>query len=129
MHYLSSLKQSNGKANALLPSDPYTRARHLLAGQRHSETITPGFYRYLQAQDAEKQVQYGQYVTLIRTRHSANRKMDSEYVEALEAFEKEMDPEGSFFFGNELGWVDILIAPCKHTLPEEEESLSADGGL
>lgn len=29
-------------------------------------------------------------------------------------FEKEMDPEGPFFFGTELSWVDILIAPCKH---------------
>lgn len=47
--------------------------------------------------------------------NSVNPKTDSEYVEALETFEKEMDPEGPFFFGIELGWVDILIAPCKHT--------------
>lgn len=59
MHYLSSLPTSAGKPNALLPSDPYTRARHLQAGQKHADALTPAFYRYLQAQDAEKQVQYG----------------------------------------------------------------------
>lgn len=62
MHYLSSLPLS-GKANPLLPTDPYLRAKHLLAGQKHAESITPAFYRYLQAQDGDKQVQYGQYVT------------------------------------------------------------------
>lgn len=25
-----------------------------------------------------------------------------------------MHPDGPFFFGKELGWVDILIAPCKY---------------
>lgn len=39
-----------------------------------------------------------------------------EYIEALETFEKEMAPEGPFFFGAELGWVDILVAPCKHDM-------------
>ncbi|KAJ9120867.1 hypothetical protein QFC22_002802 [Naganishia vaughanmartiniae] len=91
---LVPLPTSTGKPNALLPSDPYKRARYLLAGQKHADALTPAFYRYLQAQDAEKQVQYGR-----------------EYVEALEAFEKEMHPSGPFFFGDELGWVDILIAP------------------
>lgn len=61
MHYLSSLTLSD-KANPLLPSDPYLKAKHLLAGQKHGENITPAFYRYLQAQDGDKQVQYGQYV-------------------------------------------------------------------
>lgn len=39
-----------------------------------------------------------------------------EFISSLESFEEEMDPEGPFFFGKELGWVDILIAPCKHEL-------------
>lgn len=33
------------------------------------------------------------------------------FANALTHFESEMDPEGPFFFGDELGWVDILIAP------------------
>jgi hypothetical protein len=61
MHYLSSLPLL-GKVNPLLPSDPYLKAKHLLAGQKHAESLTPAFYRYLQAQDGDKQVQYGQYV-------------------------------------------------------------------
>jgi glutathione S-transferase len=58
MHYLASLPLSTGE-NPLLPKDPYERARVLLAGQGHAETITPAFYRYLQAQEAEKQVEHG----------------------------------------------------------------------
>ena len=61
MHYLAALPLSTGE-NPLLPSDPYARARVLLAGQRHAETITPAFYRYLQAQEAEKQVEHGKRV-------------------------------------------------------------------
>ena len=34
----------------------------MLAGQKHAESITPAFYRYLQAQEAEKQVEYGKSV-------------------------------------------------------------------
>ena len=59
MHYLSSLTLPD-KVNQLLPSDPYWKAKHLLAGQKHAESITPAFYRYLQAQDGDKQVQHGQ---------------------------------------------------------------------
>lgn len=36
-----------------------------MAGQIHSEKITPAFYRFLQAQDAERQVEYGQYVEIL----------------------------------------------------------------
>lgn len=58
MHYLAALPMPSGE-NPLLPSDAYERARVLLAGQRHAETITPAFYRYLQAQEADKQVEHG----------------------------------------------------------------------
>lgn len=39
-----------------------------------------------------------------------------EFISSLESFEKEMHADGPFFFGKELGWVDILIAPCKYKL-------------
>ena len=61
MHYLASLPLP-GVANPLLPEEPYEKARTLLAGQKHAESITPAFYRYLQAQEAEKQVEYGKSV-------------------------------------------------------------------
>lgn len=51
-----------------------------------------------------------------------------EFITALESFEEEMHPEGPFFFGEELGWVDILIAPCKQErspLPSSYISYSA----
>ena len=37
-----------------------------------------------------------------------------ELISSLESFEKEMHPDGPFFFGKDLSWVDILIAPCKY---------------
>jgi len=54
----------------------------------------PAFYRYLQAQEQEKQIQYGK-----------------EFLSELENFTKAMDQEGPFFNGSSLGWVDIMIAP------------------
>lgn len=40
-------------------------------------------------------------------------RVNREFTEALEAFEKDMSGDGPFFFGKDLGWVDILVAPCK----------------
>jgi hypothetical protein len=58
MHYLASLPLPS-VSNPLLPEEPFEKARVLLAGQKHAERITPAFYRFLQAQEAEKQVEYG----------------------------------------------------------------------
>jgi glutathione S-transferase len=49
---------------------------------------------------------------LERYRQAHSPFLYSEFAKALEAFESEMDSEGPYFFGNKLGWVDILIAPC-----------------
>ncbi len=114
MHYLSSIDLGSGE-NPLLPSDPFSRARHLLAGQRHSEAITPAFYRYLQAQEPEKQAE-GERCAVrkdCRRCQLTQWRAYRELIQAWEQFESEMDAEGPFFFGKELGWVDVLIAPCE----------------
>lgn len=63
LHYLSSLpfpSSSPNTSNPLLPSDPYTRAKHIQAAEKHSGVIVPGFYKYLQAQEEGEQVRLGQ---------------------------------------------------------------------
>lgn len=60
----------------------------------NSRQIVPCFYRYLQAQESDKQIQYGK-----------------DLLYHLGKVVKEMDAEGPFFAGKEIGWVDIILAP------------------
>lgn len=81
----------------LLPSDAYQRAQQRLASDRVNRSLIPSFYRYLQAQEPDKQVELGR-----------------EFVAELEAFASSMREEGngSFWDGsNRLGWTDVMIAP------------------
>jgi len=80
----------------LLPplSDPYARAKARLTADHTNRAIVPGFYRYLQAQDAEKQIEHGK-----------------EFMNELISFTEKMHPEGPFFDGKELGWVDVMVGP------------------
>ncbi|KAG9019029.1 hypothetical protein FRB90_007201 [Tulasnella sp. 427] len=86
----------DGQHPLVLPplSDPYGRARARLEADKINRTFVPAFYRFLQAQETAKQIQFGK-----------------EFFDGLEAFAKAMDPEGPFFSGSELGFVDIMIAP------------------
>jgi glutathione S-transferase len=79
-----------------LPSltDPYARAKARLAIDHVNRNIVPAFYRYLQAQEEEKQV-----------------KGAKEYVDALAGLVDSMDKEGPFWGGNELGMVDMTVLP------------------
>ena len=81
----------------LLPSDAYLRAQQRLASDRVNRSLIPSFYRYLQAQEPDKQVELGR-----------------EFVAELEAFASSMREEGkgSFWDGSDrLGWTDVMIAP------------------
>ncbi|KAG8990850.1 hypothetical protein FRB94_013035 [Tulasnella sp. JGI-2019a] len=81
---------------SLLPSlsDPYARAKARLEADHVNRSIVPGFYRYLQAQGAEKQIEHGK-----------------EFMDELKKFTEKMHPEGPFFGGKELGWVDVMVGP------------------
>ncbi|KAG8919225.1 hypothetical protein FRC01_001403 [Tulasnella sp. 417] len=100
MEYLeeaySSPNAPDGQHPQILPplSDPYGRARARLQADQINRTFVPAFYRFLQAQETAKQIQLGK-----------------EFLDELEKFAIAMDPEGPFFGGNELGFVDIMIAP------------------
>lgn len=84
-------------------SNVYLRAKTRLVAHHLNAKLIPAFYRFLQAQDTDKQVQFGQ-----------------EFVEELKSFQDELeaaDPTeksaaGPFFGGSEeLTLVDISIAP------------------
>jgi glutathione S-transferase len=59
-----------------------------------SRSITPAFYRALQAQDPNEQA-----------------KLAGELAEKLEKLVRAADPEGPSFSGKTFGWVDAYIAP------------------
>ncbi|KAI0076498.1 glutathione S-transferase [Panus rudis PR-1116 ss-1] len=58
IEFLEDLASSTTKRSLLPPvSDPYARALIRLQADHVNRTLVPSFYRYLQAQDEEKQVQ------------------------------------------------------------------------
>lgn len=90
MEYLEDL----GQGESLLPADPKSRALCRLWSDHINRQIIPGFYRYLQAQEADKQAEFaGEFKTEI-----------SKLIDAA-------DPSGPFFLGSGMGFVDVQIAP------------------
>ncbi|OMP88437.1 Glutathione S-transferase omega-1 [Diplodia seriata] len=90
MEYLEDL----GVGRPLMPSDPKLRANCRLWSDHINRHFIPGFYRFLQEQDAEKQVKYAE-------------ELKSEIGKLVEAADK----EGPFFLGKELSFVDVQMAP------------------
>jgi glutathione S-transferase len=82
---------------ALLPKDPYDRARARIWIDFVSTRIIPAFHRFLQFQPL-----------------SDTKGLDEErqeYLKYLKEFTNEMDSEGPYFSGKEIGLVDIVLAP------------------
>ncbi|OJD38619.1 glutathione transferase [Diplodia corticola] len=90
MEYLEDL----GMGRPLMPSDPKLRANCRLWSDHINRHFIPGFYRFLQEQDAEKQVKYAE-------------ELKAEIGKLVEA----ADEEGPFFLGKELSFVDVQMAP------------------
>ncbi|EDO48375.1 predicted protein [Nematostella vectensis] len=78
----------------ILPKDPYKRAHGRMWGDFVSKKLVPHFYTMLLKQDKEDQ-----------------EEAKTKYLEGLRTFTNEMDPEGPFFQGKHLGYVDIMWAP------------------
>lgn len=97
MEYLIDRYDVPSGKHLLLPKDAFLRAQHRLAADRVNRSLIPSFYRYLQAQEEDKQMKFGK-----------------EFVSELEAFTASMkeEKEGSFWDGSDrLGWADIMVAP------------------
>ncbi|CAK4032074.1 related to glutathione-S-transferase [Lecanosticta acicola] len=90
MEYLEDLHQGR----ALLPQDPKLRASSRLWSDHINRHIIPNFYKYLQAQRAEDQIRFAGDL----------KEQISKAVDAA-------DPEGPFFLGAEMSFVDVQLAP------------------
>ncbi|PWN42878.1 glutathione S-transferase [Ceraceosorus guamensis] len=96
MEYLA--ERSDSRGGALFPSidRPFQRAQARLAADKINRTLLPAFYRYLQAQEVERQVEAGR-----------------EFLNGMTAFVESMQQgSGPFWDGTDkIGWADVMIAP------------------
>jgi glutathione S-transferase len=93
LEYLADRYDSKGKSHLLPLKDPYIRAQHRLQADKVNRGLIPSFYRYLQAQEEEKQIE-----------------LAKEFIAELEAFTASMKAEqgGSFWDGSDqMGWMDM----------------------
>lgn len=81
---------------SLLPKDAYERARARLWIDHISTKIIPAFYKLLQHTEDKA-------FTLDEAREQLQKH--------IKAFADEMDPDGPFFFGQNISLVDISLAP------------------
>jgi glutathione S-transferase len=90
LEYLEDLEVGT----ALLPQHPQLKATSRLWVDHVNRNIVPGFYRYLQAQEQGKQIEYAEEL----------RVEISKIVDAADA-------AGPFFLGPYVTFVDVSIAP------------------
>jgi glutathione S-transferase len=90
MEYLEDLNMGN----PLLPPNPKTRAESRLWSDHINRHLIPAFYRYLQEQDANKQVDYA-----LELKVEIDKLVDA------------ASPSGPFFLGSSISFVDIQLAP------------------
>jgi glutathione S-transferase len=95
--YLKALTYIN---RVLLPD---AKALVRLQSDHISRTLVPAFYRYLQAQDPEAQISGGKEF------HAAIQSL----VDLFERAEKEVGGTGLWVEGGDLGWADVVVAPCR----------------
>ncbi|KAH7046815.1 hypothetical protein B0J12DRAFT_756899 [Macrophomina phaseolina] len=78
----------------LMPADAKLRANSRLWSDHINRHLVPGFYRFLQEQDSEKQMQYAE-------------ELKTEIGKLVDAADK----DGPFFLGKDISFVDIQMAP------------------
>jgi len=90
LEYLEDL----GAGYALFPQHPQLKAHCRLWVDHINRHVVPGFYRYLQAQEQEKQIQFAE-------------ELKTEVSKIVDA----ASGEGPFFLGPSISLVDVSIAP------------------
>ncbi|KAF8534572.1 glutathione S-transferase [Trichophaea hybrida] len=90
LEYLEDL----GIGPSLFPKDPRERAFTRLWADHVNRNIVPGFYRLLQAQEQSKQIEFAGELT-------------TEITKLIDA----SHPQGPFFCGPTLSYVDVSVAP------------------
>ncbi|KAF1984110.1 glutathione transferase omega-1 [Aulographum hederae CBS 113979] len=81
----------------LLPSDPYERARTRIWTDFGTSRIIPAYHRFLQFQPMSDK--------------EGLEERKKEFLGYLQQFVSEMDEEGPFFGGKDVGMIDLIIAP------------------
>jgi len=103
LEFLEDLASTTTGRSLLPPiSDPYARALVRLQADHVNRTLVPAFYRYIQAQDEEKQIQAGK-----------------DYVQAIEGLVKLFQRAenevrstcGLWSEGGTLSLADVMVAP------------------
>lgn len=90
MEYLEDL----GKGDPLMPSNAKARADCRLWSDHINRHIIPCFYRYLQEQEQDKQIQHAQ-----------------ELRDTIAKLVSAADQTGPFFLGSKMSFVDVQMAP------------------
>ncbi|KAI8939714.1 hypothetical protein NX059_003464 [Plenodomus lindquistii] len=83
----------------LLPKDPYDRARTRIWTDYVASHIIPAYHRFLKHQGGD-----------------GLKEEQTESLNHLKEFTREMDPQGPFFPGKEFSLIDIVIAPWANRL-------------
>ncbi|KAG9963952.1 glutathione transferase omega-1, partial [Aureobasidium melanogenum] len=81
----------------LLPDDPYERARTRIWTDYCTSRIIPAFHRFLQFQPMSDT--------------QGLEEVRQEFLGHLKEFTKEMDSEGPYFSGKDVGLIDLVVAP------------------
>lgn len=85
----------------LLPDDPYERARTRIWTDYCTSRIIPAFHRFLQFQPMSDT--------------QGLEEVRQEFLGHLKEFTKEMDSEGPYFSGKDVGLIDLVVAPWAST--------------
>lgn len=92
----------------LLPEDPYERARTRIWTDYCTSRIIPAFHRFLQFQPMSDT--------------QGLEEVRQEFLGHLKEFTKEMDSEGPYFSGKDVGLIDLVVAPWASTYFRLESS-------
>jgi len=118
LEYLEDLAASTTKRSLLPPlSNPYVRALVRLQMDHVSRTIVPAFYRYLQAQDQNAQIELGkEFISSLEGLVVLLERAEHEIIDAGGAAgEGEMrglkQGLGLWVEGGELGMTDVMVGP------------------
>lgn len=110
VEFLDELARQQGKGRSLLPplGNPYARALIRLQADHINRTLVPSFYRYLQAQDADKQAS---------GRHELYQALET-LASLFERAERELGTDknvrkylGLWVEDGELSLADVMVVP------------------
>ncbi|PYH42628.1 uncharacterized protein BP01DRAFT_131805 [Aspergillus saccharolyticus JOP 1030-1] len=104
LEYLEEAYPTHGPA--LLPTDPYLRARARIWIDYVTSRIIPAFHRFLQHQPSSSDSAAGD-----TARGGELQTLREEFLNTLKEFARELHPQGPYFSGQDFGLVDVVLAP------------------